>query len=93
MTTSIFNLVLDWRAIVAFPATFPKSAWVIGTYKVAIDVDKDEIRNSIEGKNVYNSKAEPVLVTFSDLYSELDLIFIDVSRFFSYFTLYYLLTT
>jgi len=54
------------------------------------EVDSD---GSVGGENVYKGRVEPVLVSLSNSYSELESISVDISGLFSYFTLHCLLTT
>jgi len=49
--------------------------------------------SSVDSEDVYKERVEPVLVSSSDLYSELESISVDISGPFSYSTLHYLLTT
>jgi len=48
---------------------------------------------SVGGEDVYKGRVEPVLVSPSDSYSELESISVDISELFSYSILHHLLTT
>ena len=56
-------------------------------------MDDDGGSGGIGDNDMYKERAKLVLVSFSDLYFELDLILVDVSRLFSCFISHCLLTT
>ena len=57
------------------------------------DSEREIDGGSIDDENVYKGRVEPVLVSFSNSYSELESISVDISGPFSHFTLHCLLTT
>ena len=56
-------------------------------------MDDTDSGGSVDNKDVYKERAESMLVSSSDSYSELDLISVYVSRFFSSPASHFLLTT
>ena len=61
------------------------------------DIGDSDERNvngggGVGGENIYKGRAEPVLVSLSDSYSKLNLIFVGISRPSSCPTSHYLLT-